>query len=324
MWQFWTDVALEPEALARLTATGTVSRPADRPDRADPLAGLDQADIALVGAGFPGTAATFARAPRLQAVIRFGIGYDNLDLAAATAAGTGVVNTPEAPTESTAEFTIALLLAVARRVALADRRMRTGRMEPGPELQGMDLAGRTLGLVGCGRIGQRVAEIARAFRMTVQAFDPHVAAPPPGVTLCPDLPALLATSDVVSLHVPLAPATRHLLNARTLDLMKPGAILINAARGAIVDEAALLAALRTGRLGGAGLDVWDPEPPATTNPLLQLDVVVAAPHIAAYTVEGRRRRHGAAVEQALMVLRGERPPALLNPAVWPLRKKVLK
>lgn len=321
MWQFWTDVAIEPEALARLTATGTVSRPADRPDRTDPLAGLDRTDVALVGAGFPGTATTFARARRLQAVVRFGIGHDNLDLAAATAAGIGVVNTPEAPTESTAEFTIALLLAVARRVALADRRMRTGCTGLGPELQGTDLAGKTLGLVGCGRIGQRVAEIARALRMTVQAFDPHVTAPPAGVSLCPDLATLLATSDAVSLHVPLLPETRHLLNTRTLALMKPGALLINAARGAIVDEAALHAGLLDGRIGGAGLDVWDPEPPAASQPLLQLDNVVATPHIAAYTAEGRRRSHHAAVEQALMILRGERPPALLNPAVWPPQKR---
>lgn len=324
MWQFWTDTAIEPEALGLLTPTGTVSQPADRLDRADPLAGLERADVALVGAGFPGTADTFARAPRLHTVVRFGIGYDNLDLAAATAAGIGAVNTPEAPTESTAEFTIALLLAVARRVALADRRMRTGRMELGYELQGMDLAGKSLGLVGCGRIGQRVAEIACALRMQVQAFDPHISVPPPGVTLCPGLPALLATSDVVSLHVPLLPETRHLLNAQTLARMKPGALLINAARGAIIEETALVAALRTGHLGGAGLDVWDPEPPAAHHPLLQMDNVVAAPHIAAYTAEGQRRSHRAAVEQALMVLRGERPPALLNPAVWPLRKKVLQ
>lgn len=319
MWQFWTDVTLEPQALALLRSDGLVSSPADRRGAADPLAGLDRADVAVVGSLFPGTAETFSRAGRLQAVVRVGIGYDNVDLAAATAAGIGVINTPEAPTESTAEFTIGLLLAVVRRVTFADRRMREGRTAPGPELQGTDLAGKTLGLVGCGRIGRRVAEIARAFRMSVHAFDPHLATAPDGITLCPDLPALLAAVDIVSLHVPLQPETRHLINTRTLALMKPGAVLINAARGAIVDEPALLAALRSGHLGGAGLDVWDPEPPAATNPLLQLDNVVAAPHIAAYTAEGRGRSHGTAVQQALMVVRGERPPALLNPAAWPPR-----
>jgi phosphoglycerate dehydrogenase-like enzyme len=319
MWQFWTDVTLEPQALELLRAGSLVSSPSDRPEGADPLAGLEQADVAVVGSAFPGTAATFSRALRLQAVIRVGIGYDNIDLPAADAAGVCAVNTPEAPTESTAEFTIALLLAVARRVSLADRRMRAGRTGLAPELQGTDLAGKTLGLVGCGRIGRRVAEIARAFRMSVQAFDPNLPSAPDHIALCPDLPALLATSDVVSLHVPLLPETRHLLNARTLGLMKPGALLINAARGGVVDAAALHEALRTGRVAGAGLDVWDPEPPAPGHPLLQLDNVVAAPHIAAYTAEGRGRSHGAAVQQALMVVRGERPPALLNPAAWPPR-----
>ena len=319
MWQFWTDVVLQPEAHRLLLAGGALSEPRNRAENSDPLAGIEQADVAVVGSAFPGTADTFARAVRLRAVIRVGIGYDNVDLAAASAAGVCAVNTPEAPTESTAEFTIALLLAVARRVALADRRMRTGRTGLGPELQGTDLAGKTLGLVGCGRIGRRVAEIARAFRMSVQAFDPLLSSAPDGIVLCPDLPALLATSDVVSLHVPLLPETRHLLNARTLALMKPGALLINAARGAVVDAAALHEALRTGRVAGAGLDVWDPEPPAPDHPLLLLDNVVAAPHIAAYTTEGRGRSHGAAVQQALMVMRGERPPALLNPAAWPPR-----
>jgi phosphoglycerate dehydrogenase-like enzyme len=197
--------------------------------------------------------------------------------------------------------------------------MRAGHMNLEPELQGTDLAGKNLGLVGCGRIWRRVAEIARAFRMSVQAFDPLLTSVPEGITLCPDLPALLATSDVVSLHVPLSPATRHLLNARTLALMKPGALLVNAARGGIVDAAALHEALRTGRLAGAGIDVWDPEPPDPGHPLLQFDNVVASPHVAAYTTEGLARSHATAVQQALMVMRGEIPPALLNPAAWPPR-----
>jgi phosphoglycerate dehydrogenase-like enzyme len=319
MGQFWTDVILEPEAHRLLLTGGFLSEPGNRAATTDPLSGIEQADIAVVGSAFPGTAATFSRAQRLQAVIRVGIGYDNIDLAAASAAGVCAVNTPEAPTESTAEFTIALLLAVTRRVSLADRRMRAGHMNLAPELQGTDLAGKILGLVGCGRIGRRVAEIARAFRMSVQAFDPLLTSVPEGITLCPDLPALLATSDVVSLHVPLSPATRHLLNARTLALMKPGALLVNAARGGIVDAAALHEVLRTGRLAGAGIDVWDPEPPAPGHPLLQFDNVVASPHVAAYTTEGLARSHATAVQQALMVMRGEIPPALLNPAAWPPR-----
>lgn len=319
MWQFWTDVVIEPEAHRLLLAQGTVSEPGNRCKSSDRLDGIEQADVAVVSSTFPGTADTFARASRLRAVVRVGIGYDNIDLEAASSAGICAVNTPEAPTESTAEFTVALLLAVARRVAHADRRMRAGQMGLGVELQGTDLAGKTLGLVGCGRIGRRVAEIARAFRMSVQAFDPLLATAPTDVVLCSDLPGLLSTSDVVSLHVPLLAETRHLINAQTLGLMKTGALLINASRGAVVDATALHDALRTGRLGGAGLDVWDPEPPPPDHPLLHLDTVVATPHIAAYTTEGRRRSHGSAVQQALMVVRGERPPSLLNPATWPPR-----
>lgn len=132
--------------------------------------------------------------------------------------------------------------------------------------------------------------------------------------------ALLAAADVVSLHLPLKATTRHLINARTLALMKPGAILLNTSRGAIVDEAALFAALHHGSLGAAGLDVWDPEPLSPANPLLTLPNVVATPHMAAYTREGRMRSHCGAAEQVLQVWRGERPAVLLNPEVWPNRR----
>jgi phosphoglycerate dehydrogenase-like enzyme len=319
MATFWSDVALETEARAALAGAGTLAGPRGGPPGADPLAGLESAEAALVSATFPGTAATFARAPRLRLVARFGIGYDNIDLAAATAAGICVTHTPEAPTESTAEFAFALMLAVARRVPQADRRMRAGATGLAAELLGADLAGRKLGLVGCGRIGRRVAEFAAAFRMSVQGFDPHLAALPAGIARVDRLETLLASSDVVSLHLPLMPATRRLIDARALALLPAHAILINTARGGLVDEEALADALRSGRLAGAGLDVWDPEPPAAGHPLLRLEQVVASPHLAGFTAEGRARSHRTVAAQVLAFLRGARPDGLLNPAAWPPR-----
>jgi len=311
----WTDVELNPAALDLLAPVAEIFvAPRGRLDR------LSEARGVIAGSLLPVNAAFFAGAPRLAVVARVGIGYDNVDVPAATAAGVCAVNTPEPPTESTAEFTLALLLAVARQVARADRAMRAGQCGGSGEFMGFDLAGKTLGLVGCGRIGTRVAELAAAFRMTVQAFDPRPEPLPPGIGRVPDLATLLASSDVVSLHVPLLPATRHLINAAALARMRPGAVLLNAARGPIVDEAALLDALRAGRLAGAGLDVWDPEPPAAANPLLALPTVVATPHMAALTREGRVRSHGGAAAQVLQVWRGEKPPALLNPAVWDRRR----
>jgi len=198
--------------------------------------------------------------------------------------------------------------------------LSAGTWQQGGELIGFDLAGKTLGLVGCGRIGRRVAEMAQAFRMSVLAYDPLAATLPPQVTRAGSLGELLSAADVISLHVPLSATTRHLLGAKEFAQCKSGAILLNTARGPLVDERALCAALQGGRLAGAGLDVWDPEPPAADNPLLRLPTVVATPHMAAFTQEGRRRSHVAAVTQVLQVLRGEQPPFLLNPAVWASRR----
>lgn len=312
----WTDIALLPEARERLDAHATLLT---QPEGT--LSGIETADAVIAGSRFPGTAETFARAARLQVVARVGIGYDRIDLAAATAAGVCVVNTPDAPTESTAEFAIALMLAAARRLPRALAGLAAGRWEQGAELAGTDLAGKTLGLVGCGRIGRRVAEIAQALRMSVQAHDPHAAELPPGVGRAATLHGLLQSSDVISVHAPLTPATHRLLGPAEFAVVRRGAILVNTARGGLVDETALLAALDDGRIGAAGLDVWDPEPPAMDHPLLRRPGVVATPHIAAFTQEGRRRSHLAATAQALAVLAGECPPALLNPAVWAVRRR---
>jgi D-3-phosphoglycerate dehydrogenase len=264
-----------------------------------------------------------ARAPRLQIIARTGIGYDNVDVAAATTAGVCVVNTPDAPTESTAEFAVALMFAVARRIPAADHNSKAGTWKLEPDIMGFDLAEKSLGLVGFGRIARRVAEMARAIRMRVSAFDPLVAAASiehAGVTPCVDLRELLPQAQVLSLHAPLLPTTRRLIGADQLALLPKGAIIINTARGPLVEEAALLAALNDGHVAGAGIDVWEREPVAADHPLFRHPRVVATPHMAAYTNEGRQRSHVAAAQLVLGALRGERPATLVDPAVWPRRR----
>lgn len=312
----WTDIALVPEATALLAEAGV---PLEVHAEGE-TAGLDTATAIIAGSRLTADAAFFARAARLRVIARSGIGYDRVDVAAATTAGVCAVHTPEAPTESTAEFAILLLLAASRRLLRGAVPLANGSWVQGEPVIGRDLAGQTLGLVGCGRIGRRVAEIAHALGLTVQAYDPLQSQLPPEVRRAPSLATLLASSDFISLHAPATPANRHLLDGAALAQAKPGAILINTARGPLVDEAALLAALDSGRLAGAGLDVWDREPPAADHPLLRHPGVVATPHMAASTCEGRRRSHLAATRQVLQVLRGESPTHLLNPTVWPRRR----
>ena len=322
-YRLWSDIRLLDEAGAMLREAGEVSGPGFEPRHEDALRGLADADAALVGPGFPGTREVFARAPRLKVIARIGTGYDNIDVEAATALGICVTNTPDAPTIATAELTFGLILAVSRNIAVADRRLRATGWVSALELIRTDLAGKTLGLIGLGRIGARVARIAQAVEMTVIAHDPFVsaeAARAKNIRLAPTLAALLAESDVVSLHVPLTPETRHLIDPERLALMKKSAILINASRGPVINESALLEALRAGRLRGVGLDVWENEPISREHPLLALDNVVATPHIAAATAEGRRRSNVTAATFALMVLRGDRPSGLLNPGVWSQRR----
>ena len=318
----WAEMKLEPAAKAALEGVARVIGPGGE-QGTDPANGLAVADAVIAGPIVNWDAAQFARARKARVVARTGIGYDNIDLDAATAAGVCITNTPDAPTESTAEFTIGLLLCLARRLCLADRRFRSeGWIQPS-ELMGIELAGKTLALIGLGRIGSRVAEIARALRMKVVALDPvadRETSRARGVELVATLAEALAAADFISLHVPLTIQTRGLIGAREFAQMKRGAMLINAARGPVVDPSALLAALSNGHLAGAALDVWDPEPASRDNPLLRLDNVVAMPHIASATSEGRGRNHSGAVECVRAVLQGIRPASLVNPAVWNSRR----
>jgi glyoxylate reductase len=266
-------------------------------------------------------AAAIAAAPRLRVVSQIAVGYDNVDVAAATARGIVVTNTPGVLTESTADLTWALLLAVARRLPAAERWLRQGQWRRWDVdlLAGIDVHGKTLGIVGFGRIGQAVARRAQGFSMRVLYASPRPADPALTAELRAQhvpLRLLLQQSDFVSLHVRYDAGTHHLISVDELAAMKRGAFLVNTSRGPVVDEAALAVALDEGMLGGAGLDVFEREP--EVHPLLQrLENVVLLPHIGSATVATRTRMCTLAAENCAAVLRGERPPNPVNPEVLP-------
>lgn len=280
-----------------------------------PDAGLDLADAVVAGAHVSWDGDQIARAPRVRVISRLGIGYDNVDVAAASAAGVVVCNAPNAPTVSTAEHTLALLLAVTKQLPAEMTRARAGLPASGIG-RGLELDGAVLGLVGFGRIAVRVAVAARGLGMRVIAHDPFVAeSAVPEVELV-ELDAVFARGDVVSVHAPATDATRHLVGVARLAMMKPGGYLVNCARGSLVDQDALLAALERGHLAGAALDVTDPEPLPAGHPLLARDDVIVTPHVASSTIAGRRRLYEHAIDNALAVLAG-RPATVVTPDPTP-------
>jgi len=224
----------------------------------------------------------------LKVIIRAGVGLDNIDAAAAKAKGIKVFNTPEAPTVAVAELVFGMMLSCARRLPQADVSMKAGRWDKA-QFMGTELRGKTLGIVGTGRIGRAVGYKASAFLMRLLAYDPVVNAEFVKQTGAHyvDLNTLLRESDFVTLHVPLIEQTRHLIGKQQLGLMKPTAVLINTSRGAVIDEAALVEALQSGKIAGACLDVYEAEPPVG-SPLLKLPNVVLTPHIGASTHEAQR------------------------------------
>ncbi len=298
-----------------------VERLAAPPDSGDRLQNIEKAQAAIAG-GMPYDEALMQRAPELLIIARTGIGYDKVDLYQATRHGIAVVNTPDGPTLSTAELALTLLMSVAKSLPAVREDMRRNLRDKKPRqpYRAVELAGMQLGLVGLGRIGSHVAKVTLAMGMKVQAHDPFLAPEHMerlGVTPVELLEALLSTSDVVSLHLPLNDSTRHVMNAERFAQMKDDAIFINVSRGGHVDETALLAALDSGRLFGAGLDVSDPEPPLPDNPLLTHERVILTPHIAGSTPRANYKMLDMAMTQVRQVLGGERPPFLLNPDVWP-------
>jgi D-3-phosphoglycerate dehydrogenase len=248
-----------------------------------------------------------------RAVIRYGIGVDNIDLQAARERRIHVANVPDYGTDEVSTQAVALALALNRAVLLHDREVRAGRWSSGVLRPLHRLRGGTLGLVGFGRIARMTHAKLEGFGFArVLVHDPRADDLPPGVQAC-ELDTLCREADLVSLHAPLTPQTRHLFDARRLALMRPGALLVNTARGGLVDLDALHAALAGGRLGGAGLDVFDPEPPDAAHPLFTLDNVVVTNHIGWYSEESMRDLQRKAAEEAVRVLRGEAPLHWLNP-----------
>ncbi|MBI4013064.1 MAG: C-terminal binding protein [Candidatus Rokubacteria bacterium] len=309
----WPSLATEARVLAEVGAGLIV---AETGEEAELVRLAPAADAILTTWKRVGPAVLDA-APRCRIVSRYGVGVDNIAVDHATSLGIVVTNVPDYCAEEVSDHAMALLLACARRVvtfATATRRgvwdVRAGR--PIPRLRGQ-----TLGLVGFGRNARALAPKAAGFGLRILAYDPWVPADAvaPFGTLAADLETLLRESDYVSLHVPLTPETRSLIDARTLRLMKPTAYLVNTARGPIVDEAALHRALTEGWIAGAGLDVLATEPAAAGHPLLALENVIVTPHAAFYSEASIEELTRKAAERVVAVLRGELPPCIMNPAV---------
>ena len=286
----------------------------------DPGAG---ADIVVVVGGKADADFMDRAGSRLKMIATPGIGVDKIDVGEASERGIAVIHNPDAPTESTAEHTVALLMSMAARVMTGDRFLRGDRTIGREDMRGTELLGRNLGVVGYGRIGRRVAEIcALGLKMNVIVHDPLAdlrQETPERVTLTDDLEGVLRDSRFVTLHAPLLPATRHLISERELRLIPRGGYLVNASRGPVVDEQALVRVLEEGHLAGAALDVTDPEPPLPDNPLLRMKNVIVTPHIASGTDRGiHAMMHGVA-DQIAQVISGERPRSMVDPKVWPGR-----
>jgi len=310
--------ALPEAVMTRLAAeTYLTANPHDRPLTAAKLAaGVAGQDALITTLADPVDAALLDRAPGLKVVANYAVGYNNIDVAAAQERGVAVTNTPGVLTDATADIAFGLLLTVGRRIAEGDRFVRTGAWTGWAPLQllGGDVTGATLGLIGLGRIGKAVAQRARGFDMRLLYWNrTRLSAEEEaklGLTYAP-IEDVLATADFVSLHVALTPETHHLINADRLALMKPTAYLINTARGAVIDEGALVAALQAGQIAGAGLDVFEEEPKLHPG-LAALDNVVIPPHLGSATVGTRTKMGMMVVDNVLAACAGETPPNLVT------------
>jgi D-3-phosphoglycerate dehydrogenase len=316
--ELWLEAPLFPQTLAMLPASLNVVL-AD-PELPSPLDNAAAAQVIIASSRVEYDGAAMDRLPNLVMIARTGIGVDNVNLDDATGRGIVVTNTPDGPTESTAEHTVAMLLGLAKSLKHGNNNLAAGQFGPRTSpLIGTEVMNKTLGLVGLGRIGRRVAQICRlGLNMTVIGYDPFVSeehAAQMGVALA-DLDSVIADADFLSLHVPATPETIGLINADRIAQMKDGAYLLNMARGPLVDEHALLDALDRGKLAGAGLDVFAPEPPAVDSRLRDHPSIMATPHIASLTMDGRLRMERMAVERVLAFFSGERPADVVNAAVY--------
>ena len=295
---------LAPEGLALLRAAHDVDERLGLP-REEFLAILPQYDALLVRSQVQVDAEAIAAGKRLTIIGRAGVGVDNVDIAAATAAGIVVVNAPTGNTIAATEHTLALLMALARHIAAADASMRRGEWKR-PQFTGHELRGQTLGIIGLGKIGMAVADRARGLEMDIVGYDPFVteeAAALHGIRLT-TVAEILTIADALTVHVPLTPKTKGMIGAAGLATMKPTALLVNVARGGVIDEADLAAALHAGTIAGAAIDVFSTEPPAADNPLLTAPRTILTPHLGASTEEAQTRVAVEACEQVIDVLAG--------------------
>ena len=305
-----------PEAIRMLEESGLTVKVPSGPLDGEGLIRNLQGCAAVIAGNEAYNDAVFDACPELKVVARWGIGYDAVDVPAATRHGVQVINTPGLVTQAVADMTFALMLGIARRLPYCDRSVRGAEW---PMVFSGQVWEKTLGLIGMGQIGQAVAHRARGFNMRILVFDPYcdegVCAHYGGEPV--SLEGLLEQSDFVSLHCTMCPETKHLINAERLRMMKPTAYLINAGRGGLVDQAALAEALRERVIAGAALDVFAQEPPDAEDPLFGLDNVLVTPHCSSFTFDTMAKVNRQACQNVIDALSGERAAALLNPEVLP-------
>ena len=288
---------------------------------------LTQAHVYQIGASrqviaphFQVTDTLLTKTPNLVAVSSNGAGYDTVDVDACTAQGIAVVNQSGGNREAVAEHALAMMLTLSKRIVEADRHLRSGKAHERNAFTGRELLNKTVGVLGIGNVGGRLAELCRGlFNMRVLAYDPFMTAEQVKARGAEkvELDELLAQADFVSVHCPLTKASRKMMGAAQFARMRPEAYFVTTARGFIHDEAALAEALEKKQIAGAGLDVWEDEPPPSQHPLMRFDNVLVSPHTAGGTVEARENMSRFAAEQVLDILDGKKPPRLVNPEVWP-------
>ena len=289
-----------------------VHAPGNMP-REETLAAIPEAHALIIRSSTKADAELLTAASNLKAIARAGVGVDNVDLDKATKQGVVVMNTPDGNTISTAEHAFGLMLALARHIPQAHQSLGAGRWDR-KLYKGVELRGKTLGLIGLGRIGRTVAQRANAFGMKVIAYDPFVLEADDDVELM-SLDALLAAADFISLHAVVTDETRHMIDAESLAKMKPGVRIINAARGALIDEYALAEAIESGQVAGAAVDVYGQEPPPTDHPLIGLSQVVHTPHLAASTADAQVEVAVLAAQQIVDGLLNNEYRNVVNPEV---------
>lgn len=311
-WPLYDAEGPTTGALLRDAGLGIRLHPRNGNRSAAELADIVGDAVAVIASTDPFTEEVFAACPDLRVIARTGVGVDAIDIDAATRAGVVVATTPGANEEAVADHTLAMILALQRRLAENDAAMRAGRWERAGDLTPADLYGATVGLIGSGAIGRAVIRRLRGFGSTILVFDPFVTIAPEGTELV-ELAELLERSDVITVHVPLTDATRGLLGASEFDQMKPSAYVINVSRGGIVDEVALAAAISSGHIAGAGLDTFEREP-IGDSPLRDLPTVVLSPHIAGLSHRSIEAVTQQATQAVLDVLAGRLPAHAVNPA----------